>query len=384
MSTEDRPLPTRKSSPATLVALALALGLAGAAVAAEIADIVTIDKPMTEDVYAAGRAINVSAEIAGDLTVSGQTITVSGPVAGDVMALGETVSLSGPLADDVRAAGRAVTITGPVGDHVIVAGESVVIGQGSKIAGFAWLGGNMVQVAGEIGGDVSIGAQTALISGKINGDLRLNAASAVIDEHARIGGDLSWPQGHAPTIRDGATIVGQRIERPGDGDGEPAEGGSVVGWVIFNALALTVLTASLGAVMSPLIQGSSAIVRARPWKSLGVGLLALLGAPITAVVAMVTMIGAPIGIAVLLAFGLLLIFSVPAALSAGIDVYLARRSGNPPTAGRRFGTIALASLLFAIAAAIPIVGGLVSFVAVLLGLGALVLRLIVGERAAGT
>ncbi|MCB9567703.1 MAG: hypothetical protein H6710_10920 [Myxococcales bacterium] len=365
-----------------LILAAVFIGLGGAALAAEVGELVSITAPVAEDVYAGGRAIKVAAAIQGDLTAAGQSIHVAGPIAGDVLAMGETLDLSGPFADDLRVAGRTVTIRGPVGDHVIAAGETVTVAKDARIAGFAWLGGRQVDVDGEIDGDVSIGAGAATISGVIKGDLRLDVGEAVIGSGARIGGDLTWREGHAPTIQEGAVISGERHELPG---GEHEEEGptSTLGSILFNAITLMVLTATTGALMTPTIEGATAVIRRRPWASLGIGLLALIGAPIAAVVAMVTMIGAPLGIAALLGLGILLILSAPVALSAILAVIEARRGGAAATTGRRLAAIAVGSLVFALIAAIPVLGGLATFLAVLVGLGALVLRLLRGERALG-
>jgi cytoskeletal protein CcmA (bactofilin family) len=94
-------------------------------------ELVEIDEPQAEDVYAAGRDVKVVADVEQDVTSAGQRVSISGRVGGDVIAAGETVIVRGQVLDDVRAAGRRVSVYGKVVDHVVVAGQSVHLVQES-------------------------------------------------------------------------------------------------------------------------------------------------------------------------------------------------------------------------------------------------------------
>lgn len=358
-----------------------AAGLGAVAVARDFSELLVVDAPLHEDFYGAGRAVRVQAEVDGDVLVAGQTVDITGAVAGDVLATGEVVTLVGPLRDDVRVAGRTVMLNGEVGDHAILAGETVSLSSASRVHSFAWLAGRVVEVSGEIGGDLTVAGESVHITGTIGKDVWIDADQTIIGEYAEIGGDLSWPAGHAPIIRTGAKIAGRRIERPAP----PTPGWlrPFLGWTVFGGLMLMVLTATLVATMRPLMRGAAAVGRARPARAIGVGLLSLLLTPLAGVLALMTVIGAPVGVALLLGYLLLLVLSVPAALLEFIEAALASRGGwAEASLARRLGAIALASLLFVAAVAVPFLGALVGIVTVALGSGALMLRLVRGDRAA--
>lgn len=366
-------------------AFVVGLGLGSVALAHELDEIVVITQPVHEDLYAAGESVEIQAEIEGDLTVAGQTVTVAGRIDGDVMAAGESVTLSGALLDDARVAARSMTLTGTIGDHIVAAGETLVLAEPSTVGGFAWLAGNRVDVRGSVGGDLVARGQTVTVGGEVRGNADIDAAQSVILDGAHIRGDLTWPRGHAPEIRAGALIDGRRIETAGtvEPQGMARAPGIVMG-IIVGTLSLLLLTLVLRAVVQPVMQGAEALLRARPGVALGVGLLALLVAPVAAILAFITVIGAPLGLVLLFAYVILLVIGVPVALDLSVDLVLgAARKGRPIARGWRLLTLALASLVFMMLLQIPILGAIVGFVALVMGLGALVLRAVRRSGSAG-
>lgn len=371
---------TRARLLGTVILVLLILGLGGIAVAHEVGDTVVISEPVRGDFYAAGQSVDVRAFIDGDLGVAGRTVTVSEVVTGDVMAAGDSVTLAGDFRDDIRVAGRFLTLTGHVGDHALVAGETVVLTGSSHIVGFALIAGNVVDIGGRIGGDLSVVGETVTITGTVDGNVELDAATAVIGENAHIRGNLVWPRDQAPEIRAGARIDGQRIERAREGVATPREPTivSVLGGIVVGAVSLVLLTWVLGAGMPPLMKGTNALLRQQPLRTFGIGLLALFAVPLAASLALITLIGAPIGVVLLLGYIVLLVLAAPVVLQATSDAVLerARRTGKPtpPSSGARLGTVAIMALIFVAITQVPIVGWLVGLVVVVFGLGALAMR----------
>jgi cytoskeletal protein CcmA (bactofilin family) len=366
-------------------ALVVGLGLGSVALAHELGDVVVISEPVKEDLYVAGESVEIRADVGGDLVVAGQTVTTNGRIDGDVIAAGESLTLAGNLRDDARVAARSMTLTGTVEDHVVAAGETVLLASSSQVGGFAWLAGNRVDVAGHVGGDLAATGNRVTISGTVGGNASIDAADAVIEPSAHIRGDLSWPRGHAPEIRDGARIDGRRIETAGSGEpgGWARAPGMVVG-IIIGTLSLWLLTLVLRAVVPPVMQGAAALLRARPGLSLGVGVLALLVAPLIAALAFVTVVGVPLALVLSLAYMLLLVIGIPVTLDVLVDLVLGRvRKGRPIAGSWRLLTLAVASLVFVAVLQIPIVGPIVGLAALVLGLGALVLRAVRRSGAGG-
>lgn len=367
-------------------AFVVGLGLGSVALAHELDDVVVVTQPVHEDLYAAGESVEIQADIDGDLTVAGQRVMVAGRIHGDVMAAGESVTLSGAMLDDARVAARSMTLTGSIGGHIAAAGETLVLAEPSTVGGFAWLAGNRVDVQGDVGGDLVVRGQTVTLAGAVLGNATIDAADAVIEDGAHIRGDLTWPQGHAPEIRAGARIDGRRIETTGTA--EPwglARAPALAMGIILGTLSLLLLTLVLRAAVPPVMQGAEAHLRARPGVALGAGLLVLLLVPAAAILAFITVIGAPLGVVLMFAYVILLVVGVPVALDLVVDLVLVRaRKGRPISWGWRLLALALASLVFVALLQIPILGAIVGFVALVMGLGALVLRAVRRSGAGAT
>jgi hypothetical protein len=229
-----------------------------------------------------------------------------------------------------------------VGDLVVFHGSSAVNGtvNGSLVAFDA-----PVTISGEVDGDVVV----------FNGRVELR-------DGANVTGDVVSRSD--PVVDSGATIGGetQRIQTNFNWDG--------FGWVGRLAwwLAVSVSTLVVGLVLLWLVgRGAPRIVEAGRTgigPSIGWGLLAFFGLPILAIIALVTIVGVPLGLGVLAALGL--IYAIGYSATAWI---VGRRILREPTAW------ILAFLagwgILRVLALVPILGGLVGFAAVVFGLGAL-------------
>src|ERR671910_994706 len=229
-----------------------------------------------------------------------------------------------------------------VGDLVVFHGSSAVDGtvNGSLVAFDA-----PVTISGEVDGDVVVfNGRVELRDGaNVTGDV-VSQSDPVVDSGAEIGGET------------------QRIQTNVDWDG--------FGWVGRLAwwLAVSVSTLVVGLVLLWLVgRGAPGIVEAGRTgigPSIGWGLLAFFGLPILGIIALVTLVGIPLGLGLLAALGL--VYALGYSAAAWI---VGRRIVREPTAW------ILAFLagwgILRVVALVPILGGLVGFAAVVFGLGAL-------------
>ncbi|MGD2057054.1 MAG: hypothetical protein PVJ15_09630, partial [Gammaproteobacteria bacterium] len=187
----------------------LLLGASSGPLSAQMIGEVVIKRgTIDEDVYAAGRRVNLVAEVQGDVVAAGQVVSIDRTVTGDIMAAGETVAIRAQVQDDVRAAGRSVSLSGQVAGHVVAAGEVVDIAPAATIGGWAWLAGREVNIAGRIGRELKAAGQRVILSGEVNGDVDIMAEEIHVLESARIDGDLVYRSGKEPDIAEGARIAG--------------------------------------------------------------------------------------------------------------------------------------------------------------------------------
>ena len=150
-------------------------------------------------------------------------------------------------------------------------------------------------------------------------------------------------------------------------------------WAAWLAVAVsTLLLAALVVLVAPRAAERVAETAAeRPWPSLGIGFALVIGVPLVAVLASITLVGLPFGLALLLALWFL------ASLGVAFSVFaLGRRLWGAPRSrwlALLFGWLAVSAV-----SAIPYVGGIVWALAAIVGSGAAVLTMRGARREATT
>ncbi len=217
-------------------------------------------------------------------------------------------------------------------------------------------------VAGTVNGSLTAFDAPVTISGRVDGDVTVFNGRVELQRGANVTGDVVSQQ--APVVASGATIGGTttRLQTRTNWNG--------FGWVGRFGwwLAVSVSTLVIGLVLVWLLgRGADRVLeagRTRVGPAIGLGLLVFFGLPILAGLALVTVVGIPLGLVVLAA--LLLIYALGYSASAWV---LGR------SILRRPGAWVVAFLagwaILRVVALIPILGGLVWFAAVVFGLGAL-------------
>ena len=151
-------------------------------------------------------------------------------------------------------------------------------------------------------------------------------------------------------------------------------------------LASLVAGLLLAAIGSRQVRAAEVVIAAEPLKVFGAGLLGVIVIPILAIVAMVTIVGAPLGIGILLGFMPLLAFVgfLVAGTFLGEELLGTRKE---PAVARPYKGAVLGIVLLQVIGLVPIVGGLATAVASILGLGAILLlgwRIVRGTGTAQT
>ena len=221
-------------------------------------------------------------------------------------------------------------------------------------------------VDGTVNGSLTAFDAPVTISGSVTGDVVVFRGRVELAAGANVTGDVVSQDD--PIVASGATIGGttRRVQTHVNWGG--------FGWASALAwwLAVSISTLLIGLALLWLTgRGATRIEdtgRTRIGPSIGWGLLAFFGLPILAVIALVTLVGIPLGLGVLAALGLIY------ALGYGATAWIVgRRILREPTAW------VLAFLvgwgILRVLALIPILGGLVWFAAVVFGLGALVVAI---------
>ncbi len=170
-----------------------------------------------DDLYAFGNTVRIDGTIDGDLYAFAREIIIgpNGRVRGDLVGAGQIIDIQGQVDDDVRAAGQIIRVAGPnVGDDLIAAGFSIEQTAENHIHGTVLAGAYQVLLAGRVGEDVMVGANGLEIRGHIMGDVRANVGERSSASSPPFTAFFGTPEIKPPqvplglTVTDGAIIEG--------------------------------------------------------------------------------------------------------------------------------------------------------------------------------
>jgi cytoskeletal protein CcmA (bactofilin family) len=338
------------------------------------------------DLFIGGGSITQSDPVSGDFIAAAGSLDVDAPVTGDAITLGGKVRIGGDVGRSVYAAAGQLSILGKVGHNVRMAGGQAELGPKSEVAGNVSIAGGQARLLGTVRGHVQAAGERVLIDGPVTGDVVATARQVELGPNARIGGKLRYRSGEplrqdpAAQVTGGVDVLVPALGGASEAARRPAERhppqpatGYHIAWVW--TLGLMVLAGVLLAALPGFYAHVARTLRERPGMSLLLGFALLVCTPVAALLMMISLVGIPLGLfttAVYLA--LLPVAYVSSAIALG-DWALTRWQSER-AAGLRWRLLAaaLAVALLAALGAIPWLGGVVAFAALLGGLGALLLQ----------
>jgi hypothetical protein len=259
-------------------------------------------------------------------------------------------------------------------DQIVITG--IVEVPAGKTVGDVVVVDGPVTVAGTVHGDVVSVTGRVTISGTVRGDVTAFDKRVVLTPTARISGDLLY-RDKRPVVPPGAVVSGEVKKKDFTKVAAPARFAAYIGlWIAFTAsslaLGLLFLWLAPGAAEAALRTARTSLGPAIGW---GLGLF--FGLPVAAVVLLITLVGIPLGL------GLLLALLPLGALCYVVSAYVLGRVLIKPPTGRLPAFLAGWGILRGVAL-IPFLGGLAWFAATVFGLGVLVVALWHARGESGT
>ncbi len=297
-----------------LLLVLLALGLATPAYAFDGRGgnqvVIPAGQVINDDLYVGANEFVLDGTVNGDVVAGGQMITVNGQIQGNLIAAAQTVVINGSVGGTVLAAGSVLYVgdKAQIGKDMVSGGYSIEARKGSTVARDAVLGAFQILLAGDVGRNVMAGANGLEIDGMVDGNVKAAVSDATetqsapppgmfmnqstvpvpsvrpgltIDPAARIKGNLDYVQSTDLTFPAG--VVGGSITRqaPPAEERRPtaAETASQrVGLWMLNLLRTLVSLLLLGLfilwIAPGFVHGLASKLEARPWPSLGMGVVA--------------------------------------------------------------------------------------------------------------
>ena len=370
------------------------------------------------DLYVGAREFILKGTVKGDLFVSGQEIRIekTGVVEGDLYAAGMTIEVKGKVTDDIFAAGYSLSVAGEAGGDFVGAGFSSEVtgrvGQDFLFFGYQAL------VAGEVGRDVRFAGNGLRLAGRAGGNVEVDVSGAeeeglppgfpfysglppvpqvppglTVEEGARIGGDLRYTAREEARVPPG-TVAGKvefrKIERPRKVT--PPFRVRAVRWGLerLRYLASLLIVGAVMAFAAPKwTRRLAEHILAKPLPSFGWGvvILVMFGLVMVALLAVTVVVslllrlltirglagltffsGLLAGAAGLLGFRLAWSYVARILASVAIGVAILQASKSR-AAGSKWWPMILGVVILVLVTSIPILGGLLSLIASLVGLG---------------
>lgn len=244
-------------------------------------------------------------------------------------------------------------------DQIVLSG-AVLIPRGAAVGELVVLHGS-ARVDGVARGDVIVVDGPAVIRGQVSGDVVALDGRVVLGAGSQVHGDVS-ARG-AVVVGEDARVGGRLRQHVAFGWRTPVDAlGRFASW-----LAVSVSTLLLGLLLVLLaprgLDGSASAARWSPWRAAGWGLALAVGTPVAVVLLAASLVALPLGLVLLLAFGLV------AFVGYVVAAYAIGRAIRPAPANRAVAFVVGWAIVRAVGA-IPVVSGVTFAVAAVYGVGA--------------
>jgi len=331
---------------------------------------VPADETIDDTLVVFGDSVNIEGTVNGDLIAFVRRISIRGTVKGDVISFGQRVDNEGTVEGSIIGFGQSVQNRGQVARNLYSFGQDVGIGNGASVAGNAILFAAVTSVEGSIGRDLTAFTGRLDLHGNVDRNVVARSDQVNVFSPSHIGGNLTANVRKTENVHvdAGATIGGKKDIRLS----EPAPSKyATVSFYVWQViwLAAAFITGLLVFRFIPELARVNLDTGRALLAAAGVGFVAVVVPPIAAIIAGITLIGLPIGLLTLalwVAAGYLSKIVVAAFLGRSL---LGAQGGEQPS----LAVVLLAGLLpIFIAINLPFIGGVIHFLLILLGLGALV------------
>jgi len=389
---------------------------------------------VNDDLYIGSNEFVLDGTVNGDLVAVAQTVTVNGTVNGDLMTAAQTVVVNGTVTGDIRMAGSVLFVgeKARIGGDILGAGYSLEVRKGSTVGRDVVYAGGQILLGADVARNVTAATSSMEIDGNVGGDVKADVGEAgqtrtgppptmfmsqstvpvppvmqglTIDPAARIAGNLTYTQKTDLSFPGG--VVGGKITRtqPAVDRNKPSPQETarlkVVTWA-FNLVRSLVTLLLLGLFLLWLFpvftKNLSEKLHSKPWPSLWWGVVTfagffftllliifvtILGALLFGILTLGGLSAAIVFIGILAFFATILAFVLAASFIAKIvfGITLGKwilDRANSPLAEHKYWPMVIGVALTVIVIALltfPLIpgflGGLLNFMIILFGLGAL-------------
>jgi hypothetical protein len=240
------------------------------------------------NLYVAGGYTRVESNVTGDLTAAGGSVEILGDVEQNLEVAGGSISARGSVGRNAKIAGGSVTVENHIGGDLLIAAGRVLVTSKSLVGGDAALAGGLVTLDAPVVGNVKIAGGQVRINSPITGTVEVTSKNGfTFGPNAIVTGKIIYYGKSQPVIESGAKVstIDQRPLR---------DSMRHTSWGLGTLLGFLMWLVALGIIFWLIPRGlnrTTALAFDRPWRNMGIGLLALILFPIVIVLLSLTFVG---------------------------------------------------------------------------------------------
>ncbi len=293
---------------------------------------------------------------------AGDDVSTNNAVKGIDFTAGNNLNISGS-SEYGMFAGNSINFKGMVTRDLFVAGNNIVIGSSANIARDLYVAGNTITISADIKGNVFLAGSEIIIDSKeIDGDVTLTSGKLTIADNTKINGTLKYNDNieYSNTNASIKEVKTYHVEVKNKDEVIPSISSILLGIVtsFLVALAIYLLLPASYKVLDE-------VKKDNMLRTFENGFLFLIAVPVISIVLMISIVCMPLAIIALLLYGIIIYLS-----SIISSVYFGRLIGNKVLKlDNVYLQILIGIVLTRLVKLIPVIGGLYSFVIVILGVG---------------
>jgi len=329
------------------------------------------DEVVEGNLYFAGKSLTVEGEVLGDVIGISTNIQINGKVTGDIIAITQNLKITGQVNGNLRTVSSLSDISGNIEKNVNILGENLIFGESSNIGQDLMFLGVNSEFNGKIKGNLHGQANNILIRGSIEKDVNLVLDqikrkkyynTLQIEESAEIMGKLNYKGGQEAIVKT-EKISGEIHKNEPLKNNKPNSKTNKIFFSVFSSLIIALL---IDIFFKNKISDIKKIVIKKNYKLILPGIIILFLTPIAIFLLLITVIGIPMAIILLIFWGLIIYLSkIIVALTLGDYIFKYFHKEKISSLIKISVGIILVSLLLIL----PYIGWLFSLLIASLGIG---------------
>jgi|GEM_PF-319654 len=266
------------------------------------------EEVIDDDLFIAAEEVIIEGIVNGDVFVAGAKVRVTGTINGDLYAAAGILDVSGVVGQDIIAVADTITLDrARVDDGMITAGNVIFIDEDSTLAGGLIYAASSMNMNGSIGRGILGASGTTSMDGSVEKNMVIATEEFNVSSNAQINGDLKFVAEEGTTVDDsrvGGSI--EQIERSHREEVMSSESSQSL-FASFTHQLMSYLSALMvGALILAFIpkfyRRVGKEVVEHPLMGLVYGLVFVLVTPFVAMMIMLTIVGLPLSLLILVKY----------------------------------------------------------------------------------